>query len=431
MQRQLWTSGLKRPKYETLEADISCEILVIGGGMAGILTAYLLTVSGHDVVLVEGKSIGGGITQRTTAVITAQHDTLYSDLIAQHGYDKAKSYLEANLEALNTYKTLARDIDCDFEEKPSYMYSLDLDLTGEIQVLASLGFKALIQTSLPLPFGVKSAVEFPHMAQFHPLKFLLAIASRLRIYENTYVRKITERTAETDRFKISFQKAVVATHFPFINRTGFFFGKMFQQRSYVAALENAADFDGTYIDDTGSGLFFRNYDKYLLVGNGAHRTGTGTTAVEKMHSFIEEYFPRARIAYEWSNQDCVTLDSIPYVGRYGSFKDIYVLTGFNLWGMTGSMVGAKILDDLISDRSNSFSATFQPKRSLWRKQLWTNAGSSIVNLVNFKTKRCPHLGCALKYNRQEHTWDCPCHGSRFDDEGKLLTNPAMKDARIE
>ena len=144
-----------------------------------------------------------------------------------------------------------------------------------------------------------------------------------------------------------------------------------------------------------------------------------------LSAFAREHFPGAAEKYRWATQDCMTLDGVPYIGRYGrQTSQLYVATGFNKWGMTGSMAAARLLCDLAADRENPYAAVFTPSRSMLRRQLAINAGEAVVNMLSFTGKRCPHLGCALKWNAQERSWDCACHGSRFSEDGRLLNNPA-------
>ncbi len=430
MKNSIWCENVEKPTYDSLQKNIFCDVLVIGGGIAGILSAHFLKQQGKNVVVVDGGRIGDGITQKTTAVITAQHDELYSDMIKKLGIKKAKAYLKANLQAVEDYKVLTKNIDCDFKIKPSFLYSLKNDLTEEWEALKQLGYDAELTEKVSLPFTVKSAVKFPDMAEFNPIKFLYALAKNLEIYEHTFVTKIKNHTAYTSDCEIHFAHCVVATHFPFINRAGLFFAKMHQKRSYVMALEGANDIDGTYIDDQNEGFYLRNYNNFLLVGFGDHRTGTKTNAVDRLHEFKEKYYPQSTEKCLWANQDCVTLDSMPYVGKYGHLEDVYATTGFNLWGMTGALVGAKILSDTLCGKENEFADIFKTNRRIFRLQLFANMGVAIVNLLFPTIKRCPHLGCALKYNNREHAWECSCHGSRFDKNGKVIDNPSIKNAKV-
>lgn len=432
MDKSIWNENIERIKYSELNGDIECEILIIGGGIAGVLTAYYLQKAGRNVVLVEGSRIGSGMTANTTAVITAQHDSFYKDIIKKYGVAVAKNYLDANLHAVKQFKELVKNeaIDCDFEVVPSTIYSISQNLSDEIDALKLLGYEAKLVFDTDLPFDIASGVEFADMAVFHPLKFLFAIAQKLKVYENTFVTKLDKNIAYTKNGNIKFAKAVVATHFPFINSHGLFFAKMHQKRSYVMALEGVAQPFGTFMDDKEQGFYFRNYKDMLLVGKGEHRTGTKTNALEELEAFRQKFYPNSKVKCMWANQDCVTLDEMPYIGNYGNLKNVFVTTGFNLWGMTGSMVGAQILKDIVCDKENEFAKTFCPSRRIIRLQLFENIASVFVNMIYPTTKRCPHLGCALKYNKREHSWDCSCHGSRFEKDGKLINNPAMHNKKL-
>ena len=430
MKKSIWSEFTEKPQFESLKQDIECDVLVIGGGIAGILTAYELQKRGRDVVLTEAREIGGGITKNTTAVLTAQHDTPYSVLIQKNGLKKAKAYLDANLQAVEEFKRLAKTIDCDFKREPSYLFSVNQDLSWERDALETLGFEAQLTRQTDLPFEICSAIKFPNMASFHPLKFLYALAAPLHIYEHTFVRNIKNQTAFTDSYRIRFQQAVVATHFPFMDRAGLFFLRMYQMRSYVLALEHAGNVSGTYTDLAESGYYFRNYGELLLVGKGDHRTATQTHAVDELKAFAKKYYPDAKIKSIWANQDCVTLDDLPYVGRYGRLKNIYTATGFNLWGMTNAMAASKILADQMNGTENEYAFAFDSTRSIFHRQLFANLGVFLREILWPTVKRCPHLGCALKYNPREHSWDCPCHGSRFTEHGRLIDNPSDRDANV-
>lgn len=428
----VWEQTAVQPGFARLNGEIKTDVLIIGGGMAGILCAYMLHRAGVPYVLVEAKSIGSGITKNTTAKITSQHGLIYEKLIRKFGTEKAKQYLDANEAAIAKYREVCAGIDCDFEEKPSFVYSLGdrAKIEKEIRSLEKLGFQAKFAERIPLPFYVAGAVRFDHQAQFHPLKFIFSIAAGLHIYEHTEVRQLIGNTAITDYGKIVAEKIIVATHFPFLNKHGSYFLKMYQQRSYVVALENAPDVGGMYIDEAEGGMSFRNYQDLLFVGGGGHRTGKKGGNWRELQGFARRHYPDAAEQYRWATQDCMTLDGVPYIGPYsGSTENLYVATGFQKWGMTTSMAAAMILCDMVQSIKNPYAEVFSPSRSMLRPQLAVNAIESVMNLLTPTGKRCPHLGCALKWNAAERSWDCPCHGSRFTEEGKLIDNPATGDMK--
>ena len=423
----LWRQTAAMPRFAPLEGDRAVEVLVIGGGIAGLLCAYALKQAGADCLLVEAGTLCGGVTGNTTAKVTSQHGLLYDRLMRVRGLEAARQYLEANEAALDRYRRLCRNIDCGFREQDSFVYTLDRrePLEREVRALERIGFPAELVTALPLPFPTAGAVRFPRQAQVHPLQFLSHIARDLRICEHTKVLELRPGAAVTNRGAIRAEKIVAATHFPLLNKHGSYFLKLYQHRSYVLALRNTPDFQGMYVDGSGSGLSFRRWGELLLLGGGGHRTGKQGWGWRALEDFSREMWPQAKRVGRWAAQDCVTLDGVPYVGRYSaSAPGLYVATGFNKWGMTSAMAAATVLTDLLQGRDNPYRALFDPSRSILRPQLAANALEAAASLLTPTVPRCPHMGCALKYNAQERSWDCPCHGSRFGEDGCLLDNPA-------
>ncbi len=415
-----------------LEGDAKTDVLIIGGGMAGLLCAWFLRQQGIDALLVEGNRIGGGVTKNTTAKITSQHGLIYQQLIRQAGVEKAGMYLAANQLALQTFARLCADIPCAFERKAAYVYSLNdrAAIEREVAALDALGFSSAFVRDTALPFHIAGAIRFDDQAQFHPLRFIAGISKNLRIFEHTFVREIGKQFALTNRGKITAEKIIVATHFPILNRYGAYFMKMYQHRSYAIALQNAPDLDGMYLEEKADGLSFRNHEGMLIVGGGDHRTGKNGGNWQVLRTFAKQTYPHATEAYAWAAQDCISLDAVPYIGLYAKpCEHLYVATGFNKWGMTSSMVAAMLLSDMVQDKQPAFAPVFSPARSMLTPQLMINGFNAMVSMLRFREKTCPHLGCALQWNRAEHSWDCPCHGSRFDADGRLLDNPAMGGLR--
>ncbi|HAT4104275.1 TPA: FAD-dependent oxidoreductase [Clostridium perfringens] len=474
--KSVWSESCKFRKREALNKDIKTDVLVIGAGIAGILTAYMLKQNGRDVVLIDAAEIASGNTKNTTAKITSQHDLIYSKLITEFGEEKARQYAKANELAIKKYKEIIEDkrIECDFEENPAYVYSLnEVDvLKEEAKVAKNLGIDAEFVQEANLPFKIKGAVKFNNQAQFNPLKFLRGISNELVIYENTRALEIKENLVVTSGGNITANNIVVATHYPIMNAPGYYFMKMHQERSYVLALENTSEIDGMYIDLNKEGYSFRTYNNLLLLGGISHRTGENEEggSYDELRKVAKRLYPKAKEKYYWSAQDCMTIDGIPYIGRYSSeTPNIYVATGFNKWGMTSSMVSAMIISDMILEKENDFSEIFSPRRFDLSLSINNIANDLIETAKNFiaqkvyipsseiehiknghggiieyngekvgvyKNKegkeffvstKCTHLGCQLSWNSDELTWDCPCHGSRFDYKGRLIGSPATKD----
>lgn len=426
----VWTESVKMPHFEALEGEVKTDVLIIGGGITGLLCALFLKEKGVDYLLAEGRSICSGVTKNTTAKITVQHGLLYADLLKNAGLEKAQMYLAANQRALNQYVSLCKNMDCDFEEKSNYVYSLSdrKKLEQEAEALEKIGCKARLIDTAELPFSTVGAVGIERQAQFHPLKFLSEIATELNIYEHTFVTKLSENTALTKKARITFERVIFATHFPIDNKHGLYFMKMYQHRSYVIALENAFHIKDMYVDEDKKGMSFRSYGELLLLGGGSHRTGKRGGNWQELREYAKEYYPQAKEKYYWATQDCMPLDKVPYIGLYSkSMPQCFVATGYHKWGMTSAMAAAEILTDRIVENENPYEEVFNPSRSMLKPQLFINAGETIVNMLTPTTKRCPHLGCALKWNEVEHSFDCPCHGSRFDEAGGLIDNPANGD----
>ena len=431
--KSVWSEYAPRKSFEPLKRNINTDVLIIGGGITGLLCAYMLKKAGIDCALVEADRICNGITKNTTAKITLAHGLLYHKLIKRFGEEKARLYLQAQQQACDIYADLCREFSCDYEIKDSYVYSMDnvQKIEDEISALNRLGLKAEFSDAHTLPFHVAGAVRVGGQAEFHPLKFAFAIAENLPIYENTKVVEISPCKAVTQYGEISYKKMIVATHFPILNKHGSYFIKMYQHRSYVLALKGVPIVDGMYVDESDTGLSFRNYKDLLLLGGGGHRTGKSGGCWHELEAFAQKYYKDAKVVARWATQDCITLDGVPYIGQYSkNTPDLFVATGFNKWGITSAMVSANMLCDLVCGKDNRFSEVFSPSRSVLHPQIIANTFESVVGLITPTTPRCPHLGCALKYNRAEHSWDCPCHGSRFTEKGELIDNPATDDKRL-
>lgn len=428
--KSLWQDTANLPSFPTLQEGTKTDVLIIGGGIAGLLTAYFLKEKGIDYILVEKDKICSGVTGNTTAKITYQHSLIFHKLIKNYGADKAKLYYESNRLALEKYREMCLSIDCEFEEKSNFVYSLDnmKKLEKELQAAEILGVPMKYVKAVPLPLDTVGAVMCENQAQFHPLKFLSAVAKDLNIYESTFVSEVRDGTTVTDKGNITAEKIVVATHFPFIDSHGSYYMKMYQSRSYVIALEGAVDVEGMYIDECDKGLSFRNYGELLLLGGGSHRTGKKGGSYSELRAFRKQHYPTSREKYHWAAQDPITLDGAPYIGHYSKrTHDMYVMTGFNKWGMTGAMCASMIVSDMLCGKDSPYKDAFSPHRSMIKPQLFLNGAETALNFLTPTKKRCSHLGCALKWNSAEKSWDCPCHGSRFDESGRVLDGPANKD----
>ena len=428
----VWKANSEFKSFPKLENDIRTDVAIIGGGITGLLCAYMLKQKGIDSVVLEADKVCKGVTQNTTAKITSQHGFIYDKLIKKYGIEKAQMYLHANEKALLKYREMSQFISCDFQTKDNYVYSVNdsRKVNDELHALVRVGYNPDFYTEIPVPIDIAGAVKFPNQAQFNPLQFLSFISKGLTIYENTKVIEIRGKRAITENAKITADYFIVTTHFPFMNKYGGYFIKLYQERSYVIALQNGPEINGMYVDEAKKGMSFRNYKNYLLIGGGDHRTGKDGGNYRELKAFSAINYPGNPIKYFWATQDCMSLDGIPYIGRYSSkIPNVLVATGFNKWGMTTAMVSAELLSDMIVEKKNEYESLFSPSRSMLSLQFPINIFESTVGLLTPSKKRCPHLGCALKWNSAEHSWDCPCHGSRFTEAGKLIENPATDNLK--
>lgn len=478
--KSVWSESYNIKKRRVLEKDIEIEVAVVGGGIAGLLTAYLLKEKGKKVVVIDRREILQGNTLNTTAKITFQHDLIYDKLIKEYKKEGAQQYLKANQAAIEKYKKIISEnnVDCDFEERDAYVYTFDevVQMENEYEAAMQLGIEAELVNEIELPFKVAKALKFKKQNQFNPIKFLNFIAKDLKIYENTKAIDITSGVVTTDKGKIKAKHIVVATHFPIINTPGYYFLRMHQDRSYVVAFENAQNIKGMYIDENKNGYSFRSYNDLLLVGGSSKRTGSNEEggSYDNIIEFTKKFYPDATPKYRWSAQDCMTSDGIPFIGEYSNdMKDVYVATGFNKWGMTSSMVAALIITDKITKTFNDYCDIFSPNRydvTASIKNTLKDVGYTAYNFIAQRVRipteaaediregcggivtyngetvgvykdekgeiyavstKCPHLGCELKWDADELSWDCPCHGSRFDYKGNLLNSPAIKELKYE
>ncbi len=498
MNYSYWVKSTKKTNYPEISENMDTDVLIIGGGITGIVTAYMLSNSGLNICLVDADRMAMGVTANTTAKITSQHGLLYDYLLNSFGFETAKGYLDSNQEAIKTISDIIKkeNIDCDFVSQDSYVYTCDKSnvtkIVDEVSAVTSLGLNAEYVTKTPLPFPIEAAIKFPGQAQFHPRKYLLSLLpilekSGVNIFENSKVVDIKhikdKYEVYVNEYKITAKYLVMASHYPIKNFPGMYFIKMYQDSSYAVGVELENDvFDGMYISCDEPVTSFRNTmqdngKKLLIVGGSSHKTGATDVDIESSYKNIENYiksiYPKAKIKYRWMTEDCVSLDKIPYIGEFSKFlPNMYVATGYKKWGMTTSHVAAKIISDKILGNENSYENIYTATRLEPIKNskefgniLKQSAYSLAINkfsapiisyeelendsggVVDYKGKKlgiykdkkgkmfaivpyCKHLGCELSWNNLEKTWDCPCHGSRYDYMGKIITEPTTEDLDI-
>ena len=486
-----WINSTNKVGYPALEGDISVDVAIVGGGIVGITTAFLLKGKGLKVAIIEANKITHGTTGHTTAKVTSQHGLIYKKIISKYGEEKAKQYAEANEAAIHFIVNIVKEknIDCDFCFKPAYVYTQSEEyvrkIEKEVEAALKLGIKASYQQSIELPFDIKAAMKFDNQAQFHPLKYLISIAKEIpgdgsHIFESTKVVDVKDGercvVITGNGNKVTASKVIIASHFPCYDGGGLYFARMYAEKSYVLGVKVKEKFpEGMYItaEDPGRSLRSQKHEdgEIILVGGEHHKTGSEKHTnihYENLGKFAKEAFDLQGILYRWSTQDYSTVDSIPYIGHLTSkTSNILVATGFKKWGMTNGTAAANILTDLITKGESPWSPVYNPSRfdiiasgaklvsinlevaeTLLGGKLTPapsnveikNGEAEVANIDGEKVGiyrdeegklhivdiTCTHLGCELVWNEAEKTWDCPCHGSRFNYDGNNVEGPAFK-----
>ncbi len=474
--KSIWSIETDMPSFGTLENDISVDTAIIGGGIAGLLIAYKLKERGKSAVIFEADKICSGQTENTTAKITCQHGLIYDRLIRAFGIEKARQYADANSAAIAGYAKIIADknIDCSFEFLPSYLYTkADVEaINAEYEAAKRLGISCELQDGSPVPSDAIKSLRFDNQAQFSPLAFAAGIASDLRIYEKTKIISAEKGVLKTPKCTVKAKNVVVASHYPFINAPGYYFLRLHQARSYAIAFDNCEEINGMYYGIDPGTLSLREHNGLIIASGGSHRTGESSgNEFSKITAELKNIYPDAAEVARWSAQDCMPPDSVPYIGRFsGNSSNYYVATGFQKWGMTSAMVAADIVSDMICGIKNKNAEVFSPQRNIFAaagelvshsvhtvdglvlKKLkmpqktpsqLKNGEGDIVNYrgktvaayrdesgkLHFTSPNCSHLGCRLSFNSELKSWDCPCHGSRFDVDGNLIDNPSIKNLK--
>ncbi len=442
MQESVWTQDIELPERKKLDRDLRTDVCIIGAGLAGILTGFLLKAQGMSVVIIDAEKIGSGQTRNTTAKITSQHGVKYSELIRDFSPSAAWQYAQANEMAISRYEKIifSKKIDCDFKRCDAYLYTKSdkEKLEKEADAAKTSGIPAELTQETELPFPVKTALRFPNQAAFHPLKFIRGLSEELEIYEHTRALDIGKSVVKTEGGNIQADEIVFACHFPFVNIPGYYFSRMHQERSYVIGLENVSRMNNYYYGIDRDGLSFRYAGKYMLLGGAGHRTGEHgrKERYSELRRHASIFWPESRAVFQWSAQDCITPDGIPYIGTFSEKRpNWHLATGFAKWGMTSSMISAEAITNQILNRPNEMMEIFSPGREVSTSAILSMMKDGAHTVMDFSQyiipdtgkKTCTHMGCPLSWNPEEETYECPCHGSRFDKDGKLLNGPAQKD----
>ncbi len=486
--RSLWLATTPGTSYPPLTDDVHVDVAIVGGGIAGVTAALLLKRLGKRVAIVEADRIVEGVTAYTTAKLTSQHTLIYDYLTRRFGKDTAFAYGTANQAAIRLVEQLIEqhNIECEFGRTSAYTYTQsprEIDkIEAEVEAALRVGLPAHFTVETGLPFNVAAAVRFDDQARFHPRKYLLALAQMIpgegsHIFEKTKAVDVEEGEpcqVITERGKVIADDVIIATHFPFYDKA-FYFARMSPHFSYLMAMTlNEAVPEGMFISTDSSHTLRRHLtadgQELLLVGGQGHKTGQGGDTApryQRIEEWARQHFSVKSVLHRWATEDYQTTDRIPYIGRMNPTSNhLYVATGFKGWGMTSGTAAAIILTDLVMGYENPWAQFFDPNRvsldglATLAKQNMNVAGEFAKGYLSADDAKvmppgegrivdgddgkeahyrdadgtgyrlsaiCPHLGCVVNWNSAEHTWDCPCHGSRFGVDGRVIHGPALKD----
>lgn len=375
------TPTTKYPKYKPT-SEVA-DVVVVGGGIAGILTAWYLQQAGMRVVIIEKNRIIENTTGNTTAKLTSQHNLIYDFLINKHGDEAARAFGQANQQAVRDIKQLSEEleIDCDYEMADAYVYTkLDdkaAEIQREVEAAKSLGLPASFEEKIELPIEIKAAIKFADQAQFHPRKFLLGVAEKLvqkgaKIYEQTEAKDIIPgkiTTLKTAGGDVKGKFIVGATKYPFW-KTEIFEDAIWTKLSYALGVKLKNGYPkNMYISAEHPVRTIRSHpyeDSRLLVfGGESHEMTKDYDKNEHYKNLIEDVvklFNVERILYRWIAGDVMPNDRMPYIGTYPNQANIFIVTGFHAWGLAWGMAAAQIVRDEITGKSNPYSEFFSLKR---------------------------------------------------------------------
>lgn len=489
-----WSDSTQLLTTRSLDQNIQTDVCVVGAGIAGLTSAYLLSQKGFKVCLLEMREIASGQTGRTSAHLVTALDRRYSSLVRIHGKDGARLAAESHRAAIETIEKIIRseNISCDFKYLNGYLESGDQksaeELDEELKACHEIGLSEVhFVEEIPGKEKSKPALCFPLQAQFHPLKYSNALTKILidqgvQIFTHTAVCEIeggaNAWVKTTEGFIVDAKQIVVATNSP-INNTFAIHTKQAPYRSYViSAMIPKGSFDFLWWDTDEPFHYVRSIDfnsshDLLIVGGGDHKTGQNDhpeQAFKDLEVWARAHFSGMEdIVHSWSGQVMETIDGLAYLGHNpGPDKNVYVITGDSGNGLTHATIGAILICDLIENKKNPWMKLYSPARIHWGglkdfikeninvagqysewftpktvdslKGLDDNSGV-VLNLglkkiavykndhglYEFYSAVCPHLGCVVAWNGVESSWDCPCHGSRFDCHGKVVEGPAQSD----
>ncbi|WP_173933546.1 FAD-dependent oxidoreductase [Chelativorans sp. Marseille-P2723] len=487
-----WFDGVEAPAYPPLDEDLDVDVAIVGGGQVGLHCAYKLKDSGLRVVVLEARRIGRQATGRSTAKVTVQHGRRYSTLISKYGEGDARIYAEANKEAMEEIARLAAAMEeqAGLDVRAAFIYAADENqarmLEEEAQAARSLGLPARMVFDAGLPFATTALLEFSGQYQFDPYRYLVGLAPLINapIYEQSRVTEIegeSPRRLKVNGHTVAANHVIVATQMPIVNE-GRYFAKAFPFAHPVVAAPLPADkpLEGMFINAGSPSHSLRTAERdgqtYLIAAGGEYKQGEEEDQqrmMDDLRTFLEKEFGIRTLSHAWTNEDFRPMDGVAFVGPASSDGTLQVATGFDAWGITQGVVAADILAGHVIGRSHPASRLFDAARMRPVKSAREFTKGNIeaaTHLVRDKmlkrmavplddiapgsagivdhngeqlavirhmdgsltafTASCTHMGCIIGWNPIDRTWDCPCHGSRFDEHGDVIAGPAVSPLKF-
>lgn len=450
MQQSLWLHDTTPMTTTTLSSDTACDICIIGAGLSGVYTAYLLAKAGFDVIVLEGKSIGQGATTHSTGKLTAQHGRFYSTIKEED----AKLYYEVNKAAIE--RVLQQADKKTYNSATSYIYTSTNEnralLEEEYNAYKKIGIPGTLTSDTELTKKAILALSMEQETQIHPLQFLLhftklAQQAGAQFFTHSRAVQVTDKPSVTtaEGYTIACKNLILCTHYPIESIGGLNTLKLSVDRSYLIATPCADLLKGQYISIDTPARTIRTANiaekNYFIYGGTSHTAGTESD-IEKYYDTLSQElqsdFDLQRPAFLWSAQDMTTPDNIPFVGPLTKDSPIYIATGFRKWGLSSSLVAAEILCGYFTKKEHQATTLYMPNRLKGRTvyDMLTKVGfigeQFIAGYVARTTApKCTHLGCKTRWNDADETWDCPCHGSRFDKNGNVIEGPAVYPLQLD
>lgn len=431
----IWSETKIDKNYSNLKEDKEVDILIIGGGITGINILYQL--KDKDIILVERNKIGQGVTLNTTGKLTYLQDKIYNQIKDKN---KKELYLKSQLEALNIIKDIIKNnnIKCDFEKTKSYVFTNNNKDIKSIKKLKDFLINNKIkvyENDMPI-LDYKYSIGVDNTYLYNPIKYINGLLNNIdknKIYENTNIEKIKKDNDKyicyTKNNKIICKRIVLATHYPYFIIPYFFPLKGYLEKSYVVSFKKKID-NISLISYSKPTTSIRTYLDNIIYLKESHNICNQVN--DKKH--FDKLLNKEKIEHIWSNIDIITNDYLPYIG---CIKDnIIISTGYNTWGMTNSLIASVVIKDIINNKENEYIKLFDPKRNKKISRMISDSCSTLKGYIEgFKyskiKNKCPHAKCKLIYNEIENTYDCPCHGSRFDKNGKVIKGPSNKDINLK